>query len=186
MTRELGQYAKLLFAAAPVLLLQVIPQNCRCLLADTSVLPRIAILHQGAENCAVVVAIRVFRPEAPLMSDQHSAVVAQEISFVNIDAKERLLVAVLRPDGVPRKTEFPLAVCLEAFIAAASIHVKLYLTEPHLSRARLPDEFLRYARLLFLPDMLVLRQPLQCLRLVRVQLQRHRCFTKGVSEKSSY
>lgn len=54
----------------------------------------------GYRNHALVVAVRVFRPEAPLMRGQYSAVVAQEIKLVNIDANEHLLVAVLWLDGV--------------------------------------------------------------------------------------
>ena len=67
MARELGKRAELLFAAAPVLLVQIIPQECRCLPADAAVLPRTRILHQGAERRTEVVAVRALRSETPLM-----------------------------------------------------------------------------------------------------------------------
>lgn len=55
------------------------------------------------------------------MRDQHSAVIAQDIHLVGIDANEHLLVSVLRPGGVimlPVQADPPIAVCLEPFIAA--------------------------------------------------------------------
>lgn len=64
---ELGKGLELLLAVAPVLLVQIIPQECRCLPADAAVLPGAGILHQSTERRAVVVAVRALWPEAPLM-----------------------------------------------------------------------------------------------------------------------
>ena len=87
---------ELFLAAAPILLVQIIPQECWCLPADAAVLPRTGILHQGAERRAVVVAVCALRPETPRMREQHGAVIAQDIHLVGINASEHLLVAVLR------------------------------------------------------------------------------------------
>lgn len=69
----------------------------------------------------IIVAVCALRPETPLMRDQHSSVIAQDIHLVVIDANEHLLVSVLRPDGVimlPVQADLPIAVCFEPFIAA--------------------------------------------------------------------
>ena len=112
---------ELLFAAVSVLLVQIIPQECRCLPADAAVLPRPRILHQGTERCAVIVAVCALRPETLLMRNQHRSVISQDIHLVGINANEHLLVTVLRPGGVimlPAQADLPIAVCLEPFIAA--------------------------------------------------------------------
>ncbi len=121
MVRELGKGAELRFAASPVLLVQIVPEDCWRLLADAAVLPGTGILHQGAECRAVVIAVRALRSEFPFVGDQQRAVILQDIHLVGIDANEDALVAVLRPGRVimlPIQADLPVTVRLEPFVAA--------------------------------------------------------------------